>query len=208
MTNIVLADDHDLFIEGLTLLLESESDLQLSFIASDGKALLNYLEHHTADVILLDINMPIIDGIEAAQYIVEHYPKIKIIMLTMFDKPVIIEKLIEIGVHGYLLKNTSKAELVRSIQAVSIDQMYFAPEVTLKILAQQKQMKAETIHLTKREKEILELICEGLKTLEIAEKLFLSKFTIDSHRKNILSKTGCKNATQLQNWARNKDLII
>ena len=208
MANILVGDDHSLFLEGVESLLLDEPGIDSVHVATDGKEVLEKLSQHKIDVVLLDIQMPVMDGIDTAKHIMAKYPDVKVIMLTMFDKTVMIEKLIEIGVHGYLLKNSHKDELLRAIKTVLDGELFYSSEITKKIVMQKKQERSKPLKLTNREKEIVELISTGLTTAQISDKLFISKNTVDSHRKNILSKTDCKNATQLINWARENDLIM
>lgn len=207
MIRVVLADDHDLFIQGLTALLSQEKDIEIVQKVSDGQDLLAYLGEEEADVVLLDINMPNLNGIEASKKILIQHPKTRIIIVTMLDKDLVIEELIEMGVHGYLVKNADKHDLLSAIRTVAKGKRFFSTEITLKLLSGRTKQTNKTFTLTKREREIIGLICKGHTTLEIADLLYVSKFTIDSHRKNILGKTGCRNATQLMNWARNNGLL-
>ena len=208
MIKIAIADDHSLFVEGVSSMLQNEENIEIVGTASNGKEALNLIHSNTVDVLLLDINMPELDGADAARKILQEYPDTRIIVVTMYDKTVMIQKLIEIGVHGYLLKNASKQEIVMAINAVAGGEEYFSAEVMKKIITRMRKEESKTIEITKREKQVLELVAEGLTTAEISEKLFISTNTVDSHRKNILSKTGCKNATQLINWARENELIL
>jgi len=208
MIKVVIADDHSLFSEGVDSILSHENTIQIVKQLSDGQQLISYLEENDCDVVLLDINMPHVDGIQCAEWIVKHKPSVKIIMLTMFNKMMMVDTLVSIGVHGYVLKNVSKNDLIDAIQKVHAGKKYYSPEVTEKLIENSRQKENKTFALTKREKEVLTHISEGLKTSEIADKLFLSKHTIDTHRKNLLSKAGVKNAVDLVNWGRDNEFII
>ncbi|NNF01638.1 MAG: response regulator transcription factor [Bacteroidia bacterium] len=208
MIKILVADDHALFLEGVQSLLSEETDIKTVYVANNGQEALDYVKNEDIDVALLDIKMPVVDGVEAARAIIKNYPDIKVIILTMFDKTVMIEKLIEIGVHGYLLKNSHTDELLRAIRTVYSGSLYYSPDITKQIVLSNKQQRVKSNGLTPREKEIVELIAGGLTSPEIAKKLFITKNTVESHRKSILSKTDCKNATQLIKWARDNDLIL
>ena len=206
MTKLLIVDDHTLFQQGLKGLLEAENLLVQT--AKNGEEALAILRRDLFHVILLDIEMPGLDGIETAKQIIENWPNIKIIMLTTHDKMVMIDRVINIGVHGYLLKNAKKEDVLSAITTVRDGGMYYSPEITQKIIAQRHKEQDSNYKLTKREKEILQLIADGMTTHQISEKLSISDYTVNSHRKNLLSKSQCKNATQLIKWARENEMIV
>lgn len=197
----MIADDHQVIIDGIKSLLTSE-EIQAVGEAHSGDELMDKLTRTTPDVILLDINMPGMNGLEAASLIRQKYPVVKLLVLTMYNKPEFIRNLISAGVHGYLLKNTGKAELLNAIRMVYNGEDYFSHEVSKTLIASMKSnTSSQEPQLTKREKEVLKLIAKGMSTLEIAEKLFVSKHTIDTHRKNLLGKLNIKNSVGLARYA-------
>tara|TARA_R110002096_G_scaffold126532_3_gene273602 strand:- start:26702 stop:27343 length:642 start_codon:yes stop_codon:yes gene_type:complete len=212
MIKIIIADDHQIFIDGLKALLSEIEDFEIIKEAPNGKVLLEILEDQLPDVILLDMNMPKIDGLEATKIISEKYPSIKILMLTMFGTVDYIQKLIKAGAQGYLLKNTGKAELELAIRSLVKGENYYSQEVSNRIMEglqkRQKQDKDyQIVELTDREKEVLILIAEELTTNEIADKLFISKHTVETHRKNLISKLNVRNVNGLVKYAFQQGLV-
>ncbi len=202
MIKLIIADDHIIFREGIAELLTQNDAIDEVIQVSNGLEVMDTLKHQHIDLILMDINMPEQDGIETTVQVKAKYDTTKIIMLTMHDTHNIIQKLLKIGVDGYLLKTTSKLELFEAIQTVIAGESYFGKAVQDTFMKgfNSKKVTSE-IKLTKREKEILELICEELNTNEIAERLFISNYTVETHRKNLLSKTGAKNVAGLVKFA-------
>jgi DNA-binding NarL/FixJ family response regulator len=207
---ILIADDHQMFIEGIISSLAANEFITVVATANNGKQILKLLEKDTVDVILLDINMPEMNGIEAAKIILKKYPGIKIISLSMYLEKEFIEELIKIGVSGYILKNTSMKELEQSVLAVASGKKYFSNDAALKILdAQTNTRYADnfTINqqpspgLTERETEVLKLIAKEYTTPEIAEKLFISAYTVETHRKNLIRKLNVKSMAGLVKYA-------
>jgi DNA-binding NarL/FixJ family response regulator len=166
------------------------------------------LKSSKVDVVIMDISMPKLDGIATAEIIKKDFPKVKIIMLTMHETQNYIRKLLGVGVDGYLLKTTSKSELHEAISKVMSGNKFYGGDVQQIFMDSFNSDKVATeIKLTKREKEILELICDEMNTNEIAEKLFISAYTVESHRKNLLSKTGSKNVAGLVRFALENKFI-
>lgn len=211
---IAIADDEALFRKGLIMLLEEEQ-IEISFEAEDGKQLLGKLKETDSlpDIILLDLNMPHVNGIEAAKHIKEHYPEINFIVLSTFFSKAFIINMLEIGAAAYLPKNSTPDEMNKTILEVhkngfSYDQKVL--EVIRENMIQKMKPKLTNpfgTELTEREKEILQLICEEYTTPEIAEKLFISPRTVDGHRNNLLQKLGCKNVAGLVVFALQHELI-
>ena len=188
---ITIVDDHELFVNGIKLLLEKESWIEITGSANNGKELLTALRAKVPDIILLDINMPILNGFKAVNHIGQLLPKIRIIFLSSYSELHLIEKAKSLGVKGYLLKNSSKEELFQVIKLVASGQTYFP------IREKNKSNEFETaddflkqFHITKRELEILQLIKIDLTNQQIADQLFLSVYTVETHRKNIMHKLG------------------
>jgi two-component system nitrate/nitrite response regulator NarL len=205
---IIIADDHRVFIEGLKALLK-EAGFTIVADAENGEELIRQVKIHTPDVVLTDIQMPGMDGIKATAEIKKGFPQVKIIALTMLLESPSIKKMLEAGASGYLVKTTSKEELIQAIKTIASGEKYFSKEVTLQLMNNfSEKSKTNTANiLTKREKEILVLITQGLTDKEIAEKVFLSPLTVTTHRKNILSKLGLKNKVELTRFAMENHLI-
>jgi len=205
---VLLVDDHQIVIDGIKSLLENTDDIQVVATANNGNEAISTLKLLTVDVILMDIDMPGINGIDATRQIHEKYKSIKIIMLTMHSESAMIKNLIEIGAHGYLLKNSSKEELVDAIYKVAKGAKYFSSEVTMSMLNPEKSKTSEIqIDFTQREIEIIHLLADGLTNKEIGDKLFISHRTVDTHRTNIMKKVGVNNVAGLISFAIKNGLV-
>lgn len=209
MINIILADDHQVVIDGLKAILEQEQDIHIAGTANDGNTLLQLIEKQgdTPLVVLLDINMPGIDGVEAARTIRKKFPHVRILVLSMYNKPIFVKRMVESGVSGYVLKNTGREELLKAIYAVSDGDQYFGAEVTRTIVTNLRPGNSPEIELTNRELEVVRLVAKGFSTAQIAEALFLSPYTVDTHRRNILSKLNLKNTAALVSYAVQNGLV-
>ena len=188
---IIIADDHTLFINGLQLLMKDEPWIEIIDIANDGRELLNILHKKVPDIVLLDINMPVMNGLNAVSFIKQTFPLVKVIMLSTYNEDHLIEKAKKLGVNGYLLKNSNKEELFQAIQLVSSGHICFPyrpPKHENEFDAKDGFLKQ--FNITKREFEILELIKNNLTNQQIADKLFLSVYTVETHRKNMMQKLG------------------
>jgi DNA-binding NarL/FixJ family response regulator len=207
MIRVFITDDHPVVIEGIHSLLQNEKDIEWAGQAMNAQSCLGFFVSNTADVVLMDINMPGMDGMELCAALKEKYPGIMILGLSTFNQGLYIKKMMENGASGYILKNSSKEELIEAIHAVHGGRIYFSGEVGEALQAYQRSSKDELPALTPREKEILELIAEGYTNPQIAEKIFLSSFTVDSHRKNLLAKLNVKNTASLVRLAVERKLI-
>lgn len=207
MIRILLADDHQLFLDGLKMLLKEEVNIKLVAEANDGKEVISLLKTQEVDIAVLDVEMPHMDGLETSAYIREHYPATKVLVLTMYNDQAFIRKLIEVGVSGYILKNKGKEELAEAIQDISEGKTYFGREVTNTLISgiQEviKKKPERDIPLTRREVDVVRLIADGLSTPQIAEKLFIAHSTVETHRRNLIDKTGVPNSKTLIKWAIN-----
>ena len=195
---LLIADDHQMIIDGLKLLVEGQEDLEVVAEATNGEQVVQEARMaQELDVIVLDINMPKLDGIEVTKVLKAENPEINILVVTMYNRKEFVRNLVEVGVDGYILKNSGKTELLNAIRAVAQGEPYFGKEITRTIMKSYQKDKVfdspMDIDLTEREKEIIRLLGEGLNTVEIGEKLFLSAHTVKTHRKNILGKLGVKN---------------
>ncbi|MBN2890957.1 MAG: response regulator transcription factor [Bacteroidales bacterium] len=201
--SIYLVDDHSLFREGLKLLLSKLDFVEQIFEANNGREILENFEKNKADLVLLDIEMPEINGIEAATRLLKNYPDLKIIALSMYSDEQYYTPMIEVGVKGFLLKNSDFSDVKMAITEVLDGNNYFSPEILTGIVSglyAQKSGKRNE-ELTKREVEVLLQICKGLSNNEIGDKLFISKRTVDKHRENLLLKTNAKNTAELVVYA-------
>jgi DNA-binding NarL/FixJ family response regulator len=207
MIRVFIVDDHPVVIEGIHSLLQNEMDIIWVGQAMNAQSCLGFFVNNTADVVLMDISMPGMDGVELCAVMKNKYPGIFILGLSTFNQGLYIKTMMEKGASGYILKNSSKEELVKAIQTVYEGGIFFSGEVGEALQEYQKSSRCELPVLTSREKEILELIAEGYTNPQIAEKIFLSQFTVDSHRKNLLAKLNVKNTASLIRLAVERKLI-
>lgn len=206
---IIIADDHQLFRNGLKILLDSFPEFEVTGEASNGEEFLNLLNNTEADIVLMDINMPEMDGIEATRKGLRICPGINIIALSMYGEEEYYYKMVDAGAKGFLLKDSDIAEVKEAIMTVNKGGSYFSQELLYHVIQKIKHREHEnkSANLSKREKEILFKICEGLSNQEIAETLFISKRTVDKHRANLLGKTNSKNTASLILFAIRNKLI-
>lgn len=200
-------DDHPVVIEGIHSLLQHEKDIEWAGQAMNAQSCIGFFVNNTADVVLMDISMPGMDGVELCAVMKEKYPGVFILGLSTFNQGLYIKNMMENGASGYILKNAPKEELLEAIHAAVDGNIYFSGEVGEALQQYQKSSKKEIPVLSRREKEVLELIAEGYTNPQIAEKIFLSPFTIDSHRKNLLAKLDVKNTAMLIRFAVEHKLI-
>ncbi len=208
---IILVDDHEIFRKGLKLVLSKIKYVKVIAEASNGKDFLDLLVDNKPDIVLMDIQMPEMNGIDATVKALEKYPDLKIIALTMFNENDYIKSMIDAGVKGFLMKNINKDTLNKAIQTVYNRGNYYSEELfdffTRQISQEEKDTKTD-IKLTKREKEILQLVCEGLSNKEIADILFVSERTIVGHKSNLFAKFDCKNTISLMFKAIKNKLVV
>ncbi|WP_192349992.1 response regulator transcription factor [Algoriphagus sp. Y33] len=192
--NIIIADDHVMFLDGLHNILTEIPQINTIHLATDGLQVLRILSHfHNIDLVISDINMPKMNGLELLSKVKESHPEIKFFLLSMLDDIRTINNAIRKQADGYLLKFADKEELKAGIAEVLLGQQYFSPAVKTKYMEGVFNNKAnQEVKLSKREKEILKLLADELTSNEVAEKLFISINTVETHRKNILLKTGSK----------------
>ncbi|KGL61848.1 response regulator [Polaribacter sp. Hel1_85] len=205
---ILIADDHPLIAEGIKNTFDNQTDYQVVAVVNNGKEALEFIEQHIVDIALLDINMPIIDGIECAKKITSEFKDVKVAMLSMFQESSIIKSLIDIGVKGYMLKTIPSDELLLAIKNIYNGKEYFNADVTKALLSgdsasfHQYQKKSPLLEeLTSREKEIIKSISQGNTNTQIGEKLFISPRTVDTHRTNIMRKLDVHNVASLIRFA-------
>jgi DNA-binding NarL/FixJ family response regulator len=207
IVRIIIADDHVIFRKGLRAILNEITEFKVIAEAANGIELLEMLKNQETDVVLMDIKMPEMDGILATKQILEKYPEIKIIALTMHEEIGYFNQMIEAGAIGFLLKKTNKDELETAIKAVMQNENYFSQEFITSINKHTMAGRQVNIKLSERELEVLDLICKGYSNIEISKMLELSQRTIDGHRSRLFEKTGAKNAPNLVLFALKNGLI-
>lgn len=210
MHKVVLVDDHKLFRDGLKLLINNSGIAQVVAEASDGEEFLGVIDKCINCVVFMDIQMPGLNGVETTKQALERYPDLKIIALTMFGDDEYYYQMIEAGVKGFLLKNTNIDEVLDAIKVVAKGENCFSKELLysiIKNLSKTKNSSYNDPNLSDREVEILQLVCEGLSNQEIADKLFISKRTVDKHRCNILEKTNTNNTASLVMYSIKNGII-
>lgn len=210
---ILIADDHAMFIDGIKSLLRKEENIQVVAEAANGHEALEILESNGIDMLITDISMPNMSGTELAKKVKEDYPDVKVLVLTMYNDREIINEILISEAEGYILKNTGKQELLKAITRIAEGSTYYSNEVMEIVMENIKdgnnrhEQDERVKELTQRELEILQLICEELSTAEIAEKLFISPRTVETHRKHILQKTQVKTIVGLIKFAINNKLV-
>ena len=203
---ILLADDHKIIRDGLRSLLEKETDMVVAGEAENGRKALLLARKLDPDVIILDVSMPDLNGIDAARQILGEQPGVKIVALSMHSEKQYVEGMLKAGVSGYLLKDTAFEELVKAIRIVCANKKYLSPDITDIVLQDYLHPAATTdgqptVQLTEREREVLQLIAEGRTTREIADKLYISVKTVETHRKNIMDKLELRTVAELTKYA-------
>jgi DNA-binding NarL/FixJ family response regulator len=207
---VFLVDDHKLFRHGLSLLMENENGIQITGEAENGKQFCEFIEQEQPDVVLMDIEMPVMDGFEATEKACNRFPDLKVISLTMFGEENYYLKMIEAGAKGFILKNSDIEEVIKAIKTVYNGGTYFSPEILYSVVKNIQEVRKESgppIHLSQREKEVLELICRGFANTEIASELNISKRTVEKHRSNILEKTQTHNTASLVMYSVENKLV-
>ncbi|MBN2480303.1 MAG: response regulator transcription factor [Bacteroidales bacterium] len=209
--SVVLVDDHKLFREGLMLLLRNLALVKEIHEAGDGNEFLHYMMKQDAkpDIVFMDIDMPNLNGIEATRQALQLYPDLKIIALSMYSDEDYYTQMIEAGVKGFILKNSGIQDLELAIQYVMEGKNYFSQEIldSLLVNLNRNKQQVKKTDLSEREEEVLYHICKGLSNQEIADKLFISKRTVDKHRENLLFKTGSNNTAGLVMFAIKNKIV-
>jgi DNA-binding NarL/FixJ family response regulator len=218
MIKVLIADDHKLVREGLkSVLAQMAPDMQVIGEAATGKEVIILLDKVQADVVLMDIDMPEMNGIETTRYLSGMYPETKVLMLTMVDKEQFVHESLRAGAQGYVLKSAGRNELLHAIRVVAQGEEYFSADLTRMLLNRESSHAPATAamamnqkqadSLTNRELEVLRLIGQGYTNAEIADLTFTSKRTVESHRQNLLDKTGCNNTATLVRYAATHGLL-
>jgi DNA-binding NarL/FixJ family response regulator len=206
MIKVYIVDDHSVVVEGIYALLQAEQEIEMCGYAHNANNCLQYFLVSSADVVLMDISLPDMNGVELCKLLKQKYPRLMVLALSTFNQGTYIRKMMENGASGYLLKNAGKKEIIEAIKLVAAGKTYFSFDAG-QTLKSDTQRISTIPPLTKREKEILGHIVEGLTNPQIAEKLFISIDTVDSHRKNLHFKLNVNNTAQLVRFAVENSLI-
>jgi len=201
MIRLAIAEDHLALIDGIKIFFEYEEDIEFIGFAQNGKELIELAERKRPNLIITDIRMPVMDGIEATREILKKQPEIKIIAFTMFDQDAAVSQMLKAGAKGYILKNSSLKELLFAIRQVHKGETYYDANITLRSSGEISKTKGV---LTERQQEILKLIAKGKTNQEIAEQLFIGKTTVETHRKNMIRKLDLHGAGELLRYALDK----
>ena len=206
MIKVFIVEDNNVVIEGISSLLQKEKDIVVTGYANTAQSCISYFKQNKADVILMDINLPDMGGVDLCKIIKQQHSNIAILALSSFDQGSYMNKIMENGASGYLLKNVNKDELIDAIKTVSKGGIYFSFEAG-KIYKATLEKQGNTPVLTKREKEILKLIAEGFTNIQIGQQLFISVDTVDTHRKNLYTKLNVKNTALLIRYAIEHNIL-
>lgn len=212
---LLVADDHLLFIEGMRYILKDELHIEIAGHALNGREAIDCCNKEQFDVVLMDINMPVIDGVEATRQIRSHHPHIKIIMVSMLDNLASVTRSLKAGADAYVLKNTGTSDLLDAFRAVKKNEVYITPslahyfsnDVNGKLKPKSEYIRFSESIITEREQQILKLIVEGYTDQQIATTLFLSDKTVSTHRKNMLAKLQVPNTAALVKFAMENKLV-
>ncbi|NOX85775.1 MAG: response regulator transcription factor [Chlorobi bacterium] len=208
MIRLIITDDHPIVRDGIELILSSEKNIQIAGYVREGAELLRMLEGTKADVILMDLNMPGMNGIEATQRVKEKYPNIKILCFSQYDEKRFVRQVFKRGANGYLLKNAAAAELILAIKAVVKGDIYISEDLSdIFEKKPKRKSKYSTPKLTSRELDVLNEICAEKNNREIARSLLISHNTVETHRANLLLKVGAKNTAGLVKWALQNQIV-
>ncbi len=200
---VLLADDHQIVLDGLKMILDANEQITVVGEAENGVKVLEFLEKNYVDIVVLDINMPEMDGIRCSKKIKEKFPHVKIIILTMYAQKSFIQEIVQIGIDGCLIKNNTGKELAQAITRVHSGMSYY--DQIQNFNSEDQSVKQH--QLTERELDIIRALSEGLSSSQIGEKLFISEHTVKTHRKNILKKLDIHNSAELVQYAINNSII-
>jgi len=201
--SLVIIEDHPVVVEGLQIMFNSSGKFFVEGVAGTGKDCLKLLQWLTPDVLLLDINLPDISGIDLCKQILIKHPSQKVLALTTYNERVFIQQMLDNGAYGYVLKNASSEEIMEGVYEVSKGNKYLCAEAENLL----KKTQENELMITRRESDVLKLLAEGFTNLEIADRLFISPLTVDSHRKNLIVKLQARNTASLIKIASDKGLV-
>lgn len=214
LTRIAIADDHQLVRHGISLILNNHPNFQVVFEAENGRQLLDQMDEHRPDLVLLDIEMPVLTGPDTLIELRAKYPDLPVLILTMHKSEAFISHMMELGANGYLLKNTEPEEVIRAIQKVINTGYYFSDLVSIAMLKGLSNPDSKGVDaashagLTRREVEVLSCICEQMTSKEIADKLFVSQKTVEGYRKVLMQKIGARNMAGLVMYAVKNKIVV
>ncbi|MEZ4807391.1 MAG: response regulator transcription factor [Flavobacteriales bacterium] len=207
---VLLADDHRIITDGLKELLSTEPDIECIGAAADGAEAVYMAGHLQVDVLLMDIDMPVMDGIQATERLRAEAPEVKVVILSMHDEAAMVQRVMELGADGYLVKNCGKEELLLAIRGVHAGRKHFSSSLAEALLSARKETASRSdvlASLSERELEVLAALAEGLTNKEIGERLFISPRTVDTHRTNLMKKLDCHNVVGLVRLAIKAGLV-
>jgi len=214
MIKVAIADDHAMFVDGIDSILEGENDIKVVGRCYDGPSAVTFVKDNDVDLLLLDVNLPGMNGIEVCKSLKEKEPNLNIIAISMFNEESFVTEILNNGAQGYILKNTGREELLKAIRTVQGGQSYFSKDVTqtiMKGLMKHRKGSAKSKKffpkISRREKEVLKLIIEEFTTQEIANKLFISLKTVESHRSSLLAKLNARNSAGLVRIAMENKIL-
>jgi DNA-binding NarL/FixJ family response regulator len=212
---VIIVDDHSIFRDALKFVLAQSEDIKVIAEASNGQEFLDIIGDYNPDIVLMDIAMPVLGGVEATREVLKRYPGMKIIALSMYGDELYYFRMLEAGAQGFVLKESGSDELIKAIHSVMDGDNYFSSRILCNIIkdfAHEDKSNIEgektQVKLSKRESEVLELICAGYSNNEIANKLGISKRTIEGHRSSLISKTGAKNSIHLVLFAMKNNILV
>jgi DNA-binding NarL/FixJ family response regulator len=209
--NLLIADDHQLITDGISKILETEKTIGEIHTASNGSEAIDKALKHDIDCVVIDINMPVLNGLEATKQIKQQKPSVKVIAVSMLSDASIVSKMMKAGADAFINKDTGKTELLKAIDKVMQGEKYISPQISNNLFThfndRTVNRKDTEKQLTAREVEIIRYIADGLTNHEIADKLFLSVVTVDTHRKNMLAKLHLKNTASLVKYAADHKLL-
>ncbi|MCB0659684.1 MAG: response regulator transcription factor [Saprospiraceae bacterium] len=214
MIQVLIADDHTMFVDGIESILSPEKDIQVAGRCYEGTEVIPFLQKTPVDIVLLDVNLPGMSGIEVSKAIGADFPTVKVLAISMFNEESIVTEILNHGAKGYILKNTGREELLKAIKTISNGESYFSQEVTetiMKGLMNRRKASSKSSQffpkLSRREKEVLKLIAQEFTTQEIADTLYISLKTVESHRSSLLSKLNARNSVGLVRIALENHLL-
>ncbi len=203
---IFIVDDHQMVIDGINLMLEGRPEFVIAGESTQPAEAIDLLKTAAVDILITDVGMPGMSGVELSRIVKSRFPDIKILALSMFGESQVIAEMIDAGISGYILKNSGKMELIEALTKIAAGQNYFSQEITLQLMKSFKRNQEE-IKLTDREIEIIRMIEQDMTTKAIAETLFISERTVETHRKNILHKTNTQTVVGLLKYAYERKII-
>ena len=207
MIKLLIADDHQFLLDGFSSIVDQLDDMKIVTTAINGKEVLRLLAEHEVDIALLDINMPVLNGVETCKKIQKEYPSVKVIALSMHKKQSFVKRMIQYGAQGYILKDDPSQHIIDGIRLVYEGGIYYSPRVTEIAMSLSPIPNSSLNQITDRELEVLQLISRGYTNHEMAEKMHLSRHTTESHRRHLLTKLDARNTAQLVRKGLEKGLI-